>query len=423
MTYRNVLVLAYYFPPMGLSGVQRITKFVKYLPEFGWKPHVVTTGPVAYYAHDESLLEDIEGRDVAVYRTAGKDPNSLLARKGTIRMPREIIRKTLSRISNTLFIPDNKKGWAKQAMTIAREIIARENIDVIFVSGPPFSAMIAGAQLAEEFGIPLVVDYRDLWYGNQFTFYPTPWHAHQNKEKEFDVLKHASRVTVTNRRMKEVMITNYPHLAFDDVIIVPHGYDSDDFSASSRSSESFTLTYTGTFYDFVTPRFFFRAVAKFMKEHPTAPLELHFAGILRDEYVKIARRLGIADRIVHHGYLPHRESTSLLQSSTALWMMVGNVRNADTVSSGKLYEYFGSRKPLLVSVGEGALRKDAERYGASWITQPDDVDAIAQSIAEIYAHWRKGTLPTPNEDVVQGFHRRAITDNLARVLAMATRVS
>jgi len=423
MTYRNVLVLAYYFPPMGLSGVQRITKFVKYLPEFGWKPHVVTTGPVAYYAHDESLLEDIEGRDVAVYRTAGKDPNSLLARKGTVRMPREFIRKTLSRISNTLFIPDNKRGWAKQAMVIARDIIARENIDVIFVSGPPFSAMIAGAQLAEEFGIPLVVDYRDLWYGNQFTFYPTPWHAHKNKEKEFDVLKHASRVTVTNRRMKEVIITNYPHLAFDDVIIVPHGYDSDDFGPSTSSRDTFSLTYTGIFYDFMTPKFFFLAVRKFLETFKDAPLQLHFAGILRNENMKLARKLGIADRIVDHGYLPHRQSTALLLQSSALWMMAGKTRNADTHSAGKLYEYFGSRKPLLVSVGEGALRKDAERYGASWITQPDDVDAIAQSIAEIYEHWRKGTLPTPNEDVVQGFHRRTITDSLARVLAMATRVS
>lgn len=35
---REVLVIAYYFPPMGLSGVQRTLKFVKYLPEYKWKP-------------------------------------------------------------------------------------------------------------------------------------------------------------------------------------------------------------------------------------------------------------------------------------------------------------------------------------------------------------------------------------------------
>ena len=40
----KVLVVAYYFPPMGLSGVQRTAKFVKYLPKYGWKPTVLTVG-------------------------------------------------------------------------------------------------------------------------------------------------------------------------------------------------------------------------------------------------------------------------------------------------------------------------------------------------------------------------------------------
>ncbi|MBE0585718.1 MAG: glycosyl transferase family 1, partial [Desulfofustis sp.] len=54
---KKVLVIAYYFPPLGGSGVQRVLKFVKYLPQFGWQPTVLTIGPTAYYAHDESLLK------------------------------------------------------------------------------------------------------------------------------------------------------------------------------------------------------------------------------------------------------------------------------------------------------------------------------------------------------------------------------
>ena len=85
METRSVLVFAYYFPPMGLSGVQRVTKFMKYLPENGWHPHIITTGPTAYYAHDPSLLQDIEGRDIAVYRTSGTDPNSIASDQGTVK--------------------------------------------------------------------------------------------------------------------------------------------------------------------------------------------------------------------------------------------------------------------------------------------------------------------------------------------------
>ena len=98
-------------------------------------------------------------------------------------------------------------------------------------------------------------------------------------------------------------------------------------------------------------------------------------------------------------------------------MMVGNCRNADTISSGKLYEYFGTRKPLLVSVPEGALRQDAQRYGAAWITNPDDVPSIAQCIVEMYDQWRAGRLPVPEESEVDRYDRRSLTEQLARTLS------
>ncbi len=56
----KVLVIAYYYPPLGLSGVQRTVKFTKYLKDYNWEPTVITTGNVAYFAHDESLQKEIE---------------------------------------------------------------------------------------------------------------------------------------------------------------------------------------------------------------------------------------------------------------------------------------------------------------------------------------------------------------------------
>ncbi len=425
METRSVLVFAYYFPPMGLSGVQRVTKFMKYLPEHGWHPHIITTGPTAYYAHDPSLLDDIEGRDITVHRTSGTDPNSVASDQGTVKMPREWVRKLYRKVSDTFFIPDNKKGWAKQALELARELVTQHEFDAIFVSGPPFSAMMAAATLSEETGIPLVVDYRDLWYGNQFHFYPTPWHAHKHKELEHDVLTHASRVTVTNRRMKEFLLANYRHLNHEEVMIIPHGFDPEDIPTehiTPRRDGTFRLTYTGIFYDVVTPVPFFKAVRKALQTRPDLSLELHFAGILRDEYKKVAKKMGLEAMIVDHGYCAHAESVRLLLESDALWMMVGATRNADTISSAKLYEYFGTRKPLLVSVPNGALRKDAERYGAAWITDPADIDAIAQCIIEMADAHRRGALPRPTDDIVQQYDRRALAATLARQLALSTRV-
>jgi len=38
---KNVLLIFYYFPPAGGSGVQRGLKFAKYLPEFGFRPVIL----------------------------------------------------------------------------------------------------------------------------------------------------------------------------------------------------------------------------------------------------------------------------------------------------------------------------------------------------------------------------------------------
>ncbi|HFE52934.1 MAG TPA: glycosyl transferase family 1, partial [Bacteroidetes bacterium] len=45
---KKVLFVAYYFPPAGGSGVQRVLKFVRYLPEFGWQPVVLTARNADY---------------------------------------------------------------------------------------------------------------------------------------------------------------------------------------------------------------------------------------------------------------------------------------------------------------------------------------------------------------------------------------
>src|SRR2546423_13955156 len=58
---RRVLVLAYFFPPLGGAGVQRTLKFVRYLEPLGWDATVVTSRSRLYPARDPSLMEDVPG--------------------------------------------------------------------------------------------------------------------------------------------------------------------------------------------------------------------------------------------------------------------------------------------------------------------------------------------------------------------------
>jgi hypothetical protein len=133
----KVLVIAYYFPPMGLSGVQRTLKFVKYLKLKNWEPTVITTENVAYFAHDESLQKELDQTGVRVIRVEGSEPNSILSKHGTIKLPSEFVRKIFNSLSQIFYIPDNKKSWSKGAFKKCKEILQQEHFDCVFISAPP----------------------------------------------------------------------------------------------------------------------------------------------------------------------------------------------------------------------------------------------------------------------------------------------
>src|SRR3989304_1250925 len=255
----KVLVVAYYFPPMGLSGVQRILKFVKYLKRYNWEPTVITADDVGYFAHDESLTKELEKTGVRIIRTEGRDPNSRLSRYGTIKLPREILRKIFNKLSQTFFIPDNKISWSKKAYAKVEKLLKEENFDAVFVTAPPFSAFRVFSQIKKKYHIPLVIDYRDLWYGSYFAFYPTPLHKWLHKKMEYNVLKVADRIIVTNRKIKEKILHRFRFLTYNDVVIITHGFDPEDFEKAKvipKHNDRMILTYSGIFMVYNTPKYF-----------------------------------------------------------------------------------------------------------------------------------------------------------------------
>ncbi len=415
----KVLVIAYYFPPMGLSGVQRTLKFVKYMKNYNWEPIVLTASNVGYYAHDNYLLEEAEKLNIEIVRVGGKDINSKLSKRGTIRIPPEIIRKIWSRINNTLFIPDNKRGWARKAIKVARELLKKESFNLIFISAPPFSSINMAVKLKKEFNLPLLIDYRDLWLGNQFAFYPTPFHKYLNRKMEYTALKIADKIVATNRKMKEKMINKYKFLSFEDIYIIPHGYDPEDFEKikpEKKESNKMWLTYSGMFYEFITPKYLLSAFKELTIERPdiASNIELHFVGFLRNENRKLIKKLQLQEHVKEYGYLNHKDALIKIISSDVLWMMVGRGRNADTISSGKLYEYFGTKKPVIVSVPDGALKSAAEDYKAAFITEPDNINEIKKTILLVYELYSTNNLPVPDEEFVEKHRRDFLTEQLTK---------
>ncbi len=413
----KVLVIAYYFPPMGLSGVQRTVKFVKYMEKFGWQPTVVTTSNVAYFAHDESLLEEV--KNTKIVRVGAKEPNSLLAKYGTMKIPSEFLRKVFNRLSQTFFIPDNKISWSKKAFKVSSKLLTEEKYDIIFVTIPPFSTFREAVKLKEQFNLPLLVDYRDLWLDSYFSFYLTPFHRLLNKRMEYKALKKADKITVTNRVIKEKLLKHYKFLTFNDVVIISHGYDEEDFAIPNikkDKSNKMMITYSGIFIEYNTPKYFLRAFKLLVDQNPEIAenITLRFIGFLRKENEKLINKLGISRYVENLNYLDHKTAVKKLMESDILWMMVGRKKNIDAILPGKIYEYFGTMKPVIACVPKGAARTAAIAYDASFVTEPDNVMEIKSVFVHVYELFKSNKLPVPKEDYVKNHSRENLTKNLTQ---------
>ena len=413
----KVLVISYYFPPMGLSGVQRVLKFTKYMSDYNWEPTVITAGKTGYYAHDKSLLKEAENANINIVRTEAFDPNTLLAKYGTITMPREIVRKTLSMISKFIFVPDNKKLWANKAYSKAKELLTNEKFDLIFVSIPPFSQFQVAAKIKKEFNLPMIVDYRDLWFANHFGFYPTPYHKYKHKKLEYEALKAADKIIAVNRKIKEKLLTTYKFLTFEDFDVIPHGFDPADFNdlePITFQTKKLRILYSGIFYENITPKYFLKAFYELSKKRPdiTENIELHFVGHFRKENRSLVKKLNLFENVVEHGYLDHDEALRYLISIDILWVMLGGGTSMDMVSAGKLFEYFGTRKPIIATVPDGASKTAAENYKASFITKPDDINEIKTMLVKVFELYHKNKLPVPDEEFVIEHDRNHLTKKL-----------
>lgn len=414
--FRKVLVIAYYFPPMGLSGVQRTAKFVKYLPQYGWKPTVLTVTPTGYYAMDDSLLKEVEHAGTEILRASSLDPNRLFRKQGVVKMPPEGIRKILQFAGDSIFFPDTKIGWKRSAVKAASELMKREQFNLIFATAPPQTDFLIGETLKRKFSVPLVLDYRDAWLDYPFKYYPTPLHKYIHYRMEKRVLKASDRIIVTLRRVKESILKHYLGLDYNDVVIIPQGYDAEDFESFTQSKSSsrkkMSITHAGTFYAGRNPSVMLQALHNVFHNSPSlrGRIELKLIGNGRDEDRSLVNKLGLQQDVTFLGYLEHRECTKYLAESDILWIVLDN----NFQSPGKLYEYIGVRKPILGSVVDGYMKQLIMESKSGVCIPPTDIKAHETAIVELFSQYEKNQLKQIAPEFAQKYNRLTLTGELAR---------
>ena len=156
---RRVLLISYPFPPVGGAGVQRGTKFVKYLPRHGWDVSVLTVANPSVPVYDESLQADVPAGTV-VRRARSWEPGYALkasvsagrgARTGS-GLVRRLAVGSFRRLANALLQPDPQILWFPDAVAEGARLLRAVRHDAVLATGPPFSTFLIGAALARRGG-------------------------------------------------------------------------------------------------------------------------------------------------------------------------------------------------------------------------------------------------------------------------------
>lgn len=420
MKEKKVLIIAYYFPPLGMGGVQRVTKFAKYLPLFGWKPYVLTIKEVEYFAKDYSLLEYIP-REVETIRTGSFDPlrvwsilRNILKKGKRKEKPIKAYSSRRSKLFSWLFFPDNKVGWIPFALMKGLKLCRREKFDLIFSSSPPPSLNLTGYLLKLFTGIPWIADFRDSWSGYKMEIYPTPLHLFLKKKMEGLIIQKADKVITANPAITRDFETRLSHP--EKICLIDQGYDEEDFQGvSSPSSEIFTIGYLGTFSPDCDPEPFFAALGGLIGEGIISKDKIRFVQVglsMGIDLDNLIEKYKLKEVVQEKGYLSHPDSLKEIAKVSLLLLVTSD---HPLIFPAKVFEYLRLKKPILgILPPKSQIAEFLIEMKAGIVVSPKDENGIRQRILLYFKNFAEGKLTLDmSEDEINKFERKSITFKLA----------
>lgn len=416
---RKVLVITYYWPPAGGPGVQRVLKFVKYLPYFGWEPIILTVRGGEYPALDEGLVRDVPP-GIQVFSTRSIEFFKLFKRVTGRKKEAPIETYILNRekaswkdlfftwLRQNIFLPDARVGWVPFAVRKGKEIITREKPDLIFSSSPPHSLQLAAARLAKYAGIPWVADFRDPWTDAFWDkgLRRSSWATACIRNMERRVVSQATALTSVSQGVLELLLKGNRA----NSLVLPNGFDTDDFHLDKQPADKLRIIYTGHIAASQNPVNFFEAVAN-LSPALRAKLDICFWGKFDQSVYQIMEQLGLQEVVKLYPYVPHTEAVRAITNADLLLLLIPRIHGKG-ILTGKVFEYLATGNYIL---GIG----DSEGEAAQVIRECDagemyDYDAdLLPVLSDVIHAWEKGTLSKTDGARAAQYDRKQITGQLA----------
>jgi len=417
----KVLIITYYWPPAGGSGVQRWLKFVKYLRGFGIEP-IVYTVDTDHLIQDDTLLKEVP-QGVEVMKRPIKEPQQILSflggkskkqGAGFLESKPSFTGKIMRYIRANYFIPDARKFWVKPSVDFLTTYLKENPVDAIITSGPPHSLHLIGMRLKSKLKIKWISDFRDPWtnidYFHRLPLSKSSLRKHQQLEEA--VLKNSDQVIVVGNTMKEEFL---PYNQQIDVI--SNGFDTAENDKNVLLDDAFTITHVGMMNADRNAKNLWRVLKRLSdtNEDFKNALKIRLIGKVADE---IKEQLSIfeKDQIECIDYLNHTEVHKYQRASQVLLLSINNVPNAKGIVTGKIFEYLQAKRPILAigpEDGDAADILNATKAGKIFDFQEEK--KLEAYISLLFEQYKGGNLVVDSKNI-EGYHRKQLTEELARII-------
>ena len=415
----KVLIITYYWPPAGGSGVQRWLKFVKYLQEFGIEPVVYTVDNVIYPKEDKTLLHEVS-ENITVLKQPIWEPTDLLFWKKDKPQKSGIsnVSKSglLSFVRGNFFIPDPKLFWVKPSVKYLQKYLDSNKIDTIISTGPPHSMHLIANKLRQKNNIKWIADFRDPWsdlYYNK-DFNQLSFVKNKNKKLEEAVLKNADCVLTVSNSLKE----EFSKTA-NRVEVITNGFDDEVLKENNIIKDTkFTISYIGLLPKQSNPKVLFKVLKElcFCNKDFKNDLNLNFIGDISDEVKTEISNNQLNENTNFVGYVNHNKAIEYQKKAQVLLLLIPNIEKSKGILTGKLFEYLTAKRPILaIGPEEGDLSEILKETNSGIIVDFDDEKKISSEILKLYNQYKEGSLKVQSKNI-EKYHRKQLSKKLAIII-------
>lgn len=410
---RRVLIVAYYFPPIGGIGSIRLARFAEHLPEFGWDPVVIAPRRTPHAQDPELDVPDenvVRAHSIDFGRVARTLPGPAAGRahSNTGAGVRSMLRTAAHRY---VYYPDAQIGWYPGAVAAGRRLLSERRFDAVYSSSFPITAHVIARTLARRGRIPWIAEFRDPWSDAMPVGHPQRERA---AKLERAIAGDAAGLVMPTPTWADHFGRRWGR----EIAVIPNGYDDAVGSADAAGvQDPPVLTHLGTYYpgrqSYLS---LWNALSQMEKNERGSAPRVRFIGEITP-----AARAELASAQIEHlvevtGFVPHPEALRLLGSSSVL--IAAGPTGTDPIDRGtvpaKLFEYVATDLPVVYA---GDSQGDAAQLllasGGSLVVEHGDVAGMT---AALDAALQAGRHPRSRD----GLSRRARTRELALLLDRVT---